>query len=754
MGKAFRNDAWAKVTGRAKYADDLKAHNMLHAVPVYSQKYIHAKITGFLGLEDAAACPGVVKVITAADVPGTPYFGQIEPDYAMLARDKIRCESDVIAVVVAHSRDQALHAAGLIEVQAQELPCIFDPAQALEDTDNLIHAQKGSNLINHHKIRRGKDIETALAECDHVLERSYHSAPIEHGYLEPESALCIPRADGVVEIHAGMQHPFSTRRFVAAMLGCTLSDVEIIGTPVGGGFGGKDDTIAIVCARTALAAVLCDRPVKMTYDREWSIKESYKRHPYTLDYRIGLKGTKIHAVQVRMIADGGAYTSVTPWVTWRSTVQCCGPYQVDNVFCDVLGVHTNNVFTGAFRGFGAPQVNFAVEQWVEECATLLDMDPIDFRRQNMVRQDCETITSQKLDNHVVSLEEVMDKALDLSGFLKKRRANSFGRLEGSNYGIGMAISYRGCSLGAEGMDFCSAIVNCQFDGSILLEVGIHENGQGAESAMMLILAEQLGVKLQRIRYNRPSTSHIPDGGTTVASRGTLMGGGALTNAVKNLKRVIATSLCETLDCRAEQVRFFDDRVYGADDNSYLTWEAAMKQMFLNCDYPFAFGSFQAPKVSWDEESGRGNAYFTWGYSCQIAEVEVDKNSGKVKLIGAYAVHDIGKAVNREMLEGQIGGGFTQGYGMAVMEDLGQKDGRIRNLNFNRYKMPRSTDVPDFQSIVVENHDPNSPTGAKGIGEPALEIAAAATINAIKAATGVGSNCYPVNMQFIKEGSIQ
>jgi len=744
MGKAWRNDAYSKVTGKAKYTDDLKVPAMLHAVPVYTDRYLHCKITAITGLEEASALPGVVRVITHSDVPGKIRFGQIDQDYAMFASDRIRCEGDVIALVVAENRETALKAAALIDVEGEELPVLLDPREAMEDKENLIHPGKGSNIINQHKIRRGKDIAEALAECDLVLERSYSTGHVEHAYMEPEGALCRKRGDGVMEIYGGMQHPFSTRRFVAALLGCSLNDVEVVGTPVGGGFGGKDDTEAIVCARTALAAELCGRPVKTIYQREWSIRESYKRHPYTLDYRIGLKDGKIHAVQAEIIADGGAYCSVTPWVTWRSTVQCCGPYQVDNVFCDTFGVHTNHVYTGAFRGFGAPQVNFCVEQWIEECAEALQMDPIEFRRRNMVQQDCETITSQKLDNHVVSLKQVMDRALEISDYASKKEKNSLGKNNEGYYGIGLAISYRGCSLGAEGMDFCSAIINCQFDGSILLEVGIHENGQGAEAAMVRLLEEELGVKRERIRYNRPSTSHIPDGGTTVASRGTLMGGGAVVNAVKNLKGVIARSLSENLGCSAEEILIENDQVTGGGRS--LTWEEAMHQMFLNTDYPYAFGSFQAPKVSWDEETGEGKAYFTWNYSCQIAEVWVDPERKKVQLTGAWAVHDIGRAVNREYLMGQIYGGFTQGYGMALMEDLQVKEGRIEAKNLNRYKIPRSTDCTDMVAEVLENADPNSPSGAKGIGEPALEIAAAATANALHNALGRRFTGYPINIK--------
>ncbi|MBN2626474.1 MAG: molybdopterin-dependent oxidoreductase, partial [Spirochaetales bacterium] len=334
----------------------------------------------------------------------------------------------------------------------------------------------------------------------------------------------------------------------------------------------------------------------------------------------------------------------------------------------------------------------------------------------------------------------------MSGFEEKRKQNGELLDDGSRYGIGMAISYRGCSLGAEGMDFCSAVINCQFDGSILLETGIHENGQGAETTMVMLLADELGVSRDRIRYNKPNTSHIPDGGTTVASRGTLMGGGAVVNGVENLKKIIARSLADSLECDSGEVTIHDDRVWGRTAEISISWEEAMHRMFLNTDYPYAFGSFQAPKVTWDEETGRGKAYFTWGYHCQIAEVAVNEETGRIQLLSACAVHDIGKTINPEGLRGQIYGGFAQGYGMAVMEDLAVKNGRTGNKSLNRYHIPRSTDLCDMEYSTVEYGDPNSPSGAKGIGEPALEIAAACTANAIAGATGKRYSAYPIKIK--------
>ncbi|MBU0509792.1 xanthine dehydrogenase family protein molybdopterin-binding subunit [bacterium] len=744
MNKAWRNDAVAKVTGRAKYTDDLKFVGMLHAVPVYTDR-VHARI---LRIEtgDAEKMEGVRGVLTAKDVPGSCRYGQIFRDFRMLADDKIRYHGDVIAVVVADTRAQAIAAAGKVYVLTEELPSVLDPRAAMAEDAILVHAEHGSNVVNHHKVRRG-DVERGWAEADVIFEREFQTQFVEHAYLEPESALCIPRPDGVMEVFGSMQHPFSTRRFVAAMLGVPLSEVEVRSVPMGGGFGGKDDTAAIVCARAALAARITGRPVKMTYEREWSIRESYKRHPYFVKYKMGItKDGLIRAAEIHIIADAGAYCSVTPWVTWRSTVQCCGPYEVPNVHCDVFGVYTNNVFTGAMRGFGSPQMNFVVEQMVEIAAEQIGLTGVEFRRRNMVKQGSVTITGQKLDGHVVSLPEVLDAVLAKSRYEEKLRKCSFGKSEADElYGIGLAMSYRGMSLGAEGMDFNSAIINVQFDGSILLEVGVHENGQGAESAMILLLAQELGVDPQRIRYRQPSTSNIPDGGTTVASRATLMGGGAVVNAARNLKRRIGELLASHLNCPPDDIRFENEHLLAPNGRS-LTFNEAVHELFLLQEYPYAFGTFKAPKVSWEEETGQGNAYFTWVYGCQCIELIVNRKTGKVKLLNAWAAHDVGRAVNPVMLLGQFYGGMAMGTGYGLFEEIRLKDGRVTNLNFNTYRIARANDMPEMTAIIVENPDPLSPSGAKGIGEPSNELMAPAIANAVYHATGQRHYRIPIRIE--------
>ncbi len=743
--KCWRNDAYAKVTGKAKFTDDLKVANALHAAPAYSD-FVHARIVSIDTREAEKVC-GVVRVLTAKDVPGVNRYGQIIRDFRIFADDKIRYHGDVVAVVVAETREIAVAAAELVKVKAEALPAVLDAEAAMRPGAPLVHEDHGTNIVNTHVIRRG-DVEAGFRHADFVIEEKFQTQTVEHAYMETEAAVCVPRpTDGVMEVHGSMQHPFSTRRFVAACLGVALAEVEVIGTPMGGGFGGKDDTAAIVCARTALAAKLLNRPVKMVYRRDWSMRESYKRHPYRVQYKMGVtKAGRITAVQCRIVADGGAYCSVTPWVTWRSTVQCCGPYVVENVHCDTFGVYTNNVVAGAMRGFGSPQMNFVIEQMVEMAAERAGISGIEFRRRNMVRQGSVTITGQKLDGHKVAMEEAIEAVLREIGYEKKlaKCAHGKGKSE-EQYGIGLAMSYRGVSLGAEGVDFCAAIINAQADGSILVEAGVHENGQGAESAMTLLLAEELGVDLNRIRYRRSSTSNIPDSGTTVALRGTIMGGGAVTLAARELKKKIAEAFCGELRCGPDEVRFKNNFIFGKTDGERIAFDEGMRQMWQKQRFPFAFGVFKAPRVTWDEQTGQGDAYFTWVYGCQAVELTVNKKTGKVKLLNAVAAHDVGRAVNAEMVRGQIYGGLAMSAGYALQEEVKSKEGRITTTNLNAYRIARSMDLPEMKAILIENRDPISPSGAKSIGEPANEILAPAIANAIFNATGRRHLATPIRL---------
>jgi CO/xanthine dehydrogenase Mo-binding subunit/aerobic-type carbon monoxide dehydrogenase small subunit (CoxS/CutS family) len=556
-----------------------------------------------------------------------------------------------------------------------------------------------------------------------------------------------------------MQHPFTARRFTAAATGLPLAKVRIVQTVLGGGFGGKDDTIAVICARAALLALRTGRPVRLVYTREQSVRESYKRHPFRMRYRVGLgRDGLFRALEMRLVADGGPYCSTTPFVSWRPTVQCTGPYRVPAVFAETIGAYTNGPLTGAMRGFGSPQINFAIESTIDECAHATGLDPVEFRRRNFFTQGHVTHTGQALDNHVVSLEQVLDVALERSRWAEKcpRASRGVPGPDGRLRGIGLACSYRGVSLGAEGNDFCSAVVAVQPDGSVLLDVGVSENGQGLRHAMTTILCGELGIAAERVRFLDTDTSRVPDGGPTVASRGTLVGGNAVIDAARGVRRILADTLAvagapfEGI-AGEDDLRFERGRVTAADGRS-LGWDEAVAACHARRTYLYALGTWRGPTVSWDEEAGRGKAYFTYVYGCNVAEVVVDPASGEVAVERLLGVHEVGKTIDRDGVRGQILGGLAMGLGFALHEALEvDAEGRIVSLNFDRYRIPKTTAMPALDWAIVENPDPAGPWGAKSLGEPVNELAAPAIANAVFAATGVRLARLPIRAEDVRAG---
>ena len=741
-----RADAIAKVTGKAKYAADLYVDKMLYAA-VRRSDYPHAKILS-VNTADAEAVAGVAAIMTAQDIPGSKTFGVVIPNQYFLADDRVRYLGDGIAIVAAETEEIARKAAALIQVEYEELPAIFDPDHALEPGAPIIHGD--DNLIVHHKVRHG-DISKGFEKADIVVQETFKTQMTEHAALEPEAALAIPEPDGGVTVHGSIQLPFSCRRAVAAALGLELSKVCIVRNTLGGSFGGKDEAASIVCARAALLAQKTGRPVKLVNTREESFIESYKRHPYRMRYKVGVKKDgKLTAWQSVIIADGGAYASMSPFVTWRSVVQASGPYEVPAVHTDVIAVYTNNTYTGAMRGFGSPQINFAIESMMDILAEKVGMDPLEFRLLNAFTNGSVTATGQRLDNHEVSIRETMKLATEAIGWKenRNRRKKQGGKLRG----VGMASSYRGVSLGAEGVDACGAVVSVQQDGSILVSCGIAENGQGAQSVLSQIAAETFGVSFERIKFLETDTDQIPDGGPTVASRGTIMGGNAVKAAAEKVRSIMSQVIAGKFKVAEESIYFVDGQVGNKDKT--ITFDKAVSECFASGKHLYGFGWHQAPQVDWDEETGQGNAYFTYVYGTQCAEVEVDPKTGKIEVKTIVAVHDVGRAVHPELLKGQILGGIAMGVGYALSEKVMLEDGRTVNPNFHKYKITRAADMPEVVIIPVENNDPSGPYGAKSIAEPATEITAPAIINAIYDATGVRITELPATPAIIREAFLK
>ncbi len=748
IGKSERRvDSWGKVTGRAKFADDYNVGHQLIG-KVLRSKHPHAKIVR-IDTSKARALPGIQAVLTAVDIPGSKVFGIVEKNQAILAEDRVRYLGDGVALIAATTKEIAEEALSLIDIEYELLPVVSDPEEALKPGSPIIHGNK--NEFVHHKVRKG-DIAKGFTEADFVLERKFKTQFIEHSYIEPEAVLAEPNEQDGVKITGSVQNLFSSRRSVAAALNLPLNKVQIVQATLGGSFGGKDEAMTSMCCRAALLALKTGKPVKMVNTREESMLESYKRHPYVLYYKWGAKKDgSITAMEARIIADGGAYASMSQFVTWRSVVQATGPYYCDNVKTDVYAAYTNNNYTGAMRGFGSPQVNFAIESMMDELAEKVGVSPLDIRLKNGFEKGAVTATGQKL-NHVVSLKEVLTKAAEAIDFKKKWKSYRRSQVGEKKHGVGLACSYRGVSLGAEGADAAETIVSVQTDGSVIVSSGVTDMGQGAQTQMSQIVAEVLGTSMDRIQFLNTNTSRVADSGPTVASRGTIMGGSAAKNAAEQVRKTLLAVGSSMLNVKGSKLDLRNNYLVNLKNGRRLASFSELATECFNKGKPMiGLGWHKSLKTTWDEERGQGEAYFTFVYGANAAEVEVDTETGKVDVKDFASVHDVGKAINRAMVVGQMCGGVAMGLGYGLLEEFEFERGVPKQLNFDEYLIPTSMDVPRIKTIIVENEDATGPFGAKSVGEPTNEIAAPAIVNAIFNATGKRIYEIPANLERVLLG---
>lgn len=745
--RVIRIDGAEKASGKAIYGDDIRLPGLLYAACRYSDipagKIINLDISALAGIA------GVKAVATFSDIPGQGRLGPIRQDQYALVDREIYYHGDVLAVVAAENKKQALEATQSIKVEYEPYEPVCDPAIALLPSTRLIHPEFKSNLVVHYPLIKG-DIERGFAKSDQILEREYRTGFVEHAYLEPESVVAVP--DPVTagfKIFGSIQNPYTTRRAVAEFMGLRLNQINVCGSTLGGSFGGKDDIVNMMACRVALLARMTGKPVKLTNTRENSIRESYKRHPYIMKYKTGFtRDGRIKAMQIDILADSGAYSSQSFFVTWRSVVQATGPYEIENVKTDIRAVYTNNCYTAAFRGFGSPQVIFAQESLMDEIAELCSLSPLEIRQINGYRQGSITASGQVLQDHRVSLLQVMEEAAVKADFQNKYK--KFRQLNSENprfrYGIGLACSFRGCALGAEGTDATSAIVSVQADGSVYVIAGLNENGQGLRTTFCQIAAEVLGIPLPRIVFVEPQTATIADGGPTVASRSTLMGGNAVKVAAEKVRETMFSVIKNLLDADSLSDTIWQKETITGPDGKQLKFREAVEISLKAGSNLSAYGWYNAPKVDWQEDTGQGNAYFTYVYGCQIAELKVDVYTGKIQVEKITAAHDAGRVINRIGAEGQIYGGVLQGLGYALMEDLNSRNGEIKAVNFDEYLLPTCQDAVAIDPILIENPDQYGPFGAKSLGEPTLELTAAAINNAFCLATGKRSYRIPLTLE--------
>ena len=708
-----RPDALGKVTGAASYPGDLVRPGMLHLKVVFAHRP-HAQI---ISIDTAAALAhsGVVAVLTAADVPFNGY-GLIESDQPALCGDKVRFEGDKVALVVAESKAAAAAGAKLVAVTYADLPAVTDPRTAMAPGAPLVHEAHGTNILFHMPIRKG-DTAKALAEADVVLEDEFATTWQEHAFLQPEAGVAYLDEQGRVVIETAGQWLHEDRRQIAALLDLPEEQVVIRYAAIGGAFGGREDLS--IQHLLALAAWKLRRPVALVWSREESMIAHHKRHPFIVRCKWGARrdGT-ITALEAELIGDGGAYASTSAEVTKVATLFANGCYAIDNISVDGYALYTNNITCGAFRGFGAPQAQFAAEIMVTRLAHTLGIDPIEFRRRNLYREGSLESTQQPLPPGVSVLEclercveEAQARGLGVRGWGLEADDPDPQPLTPNPHlrrGVGIACGIKNIGYSFGYPEQSTATVEL-FGGSTPehahIRIGAAEVGQGAHLALRQIAAETLKLPLDKVVMITNDSGDAPNAGSASASRMTLMGGRAVHDAsLMALKR----------------------------------WEDEDRPASATVQY-------RPPATTpLDPVTGAGRPNYCYGYAAQAVEVEVNMLTGQVRVLQIISVHDVGKAINRQQVEGQIEGCLAQALGYALLENFQMRDGKILTPFFSTYLLPTAMDMPTkIVPVILELADLNGPYGARGVAEMALVPLAPAIAMAIHNATGAWLNQQPM-----------
>jgi CO/xanthine dehydrogenase Mo-binding subunit len=732
-----RTDALLKVTGKLKYGADYEQKGFLHG-KILRSPLPHALIRS-IRTEKAKALPGVAAVLTARDVPGRNGFGAIIPDQPVICGDKVRYVGDAVALVAAETERIAHEALRLIEVEYESLPAVLDPREALREDAPKIH-EKG-NLLSYNKLRKG-DLSTGWAEADVIIERTYQVPFLEHAYIEPDVTMAVPQADGTMLVEGPMQAPFTTRRNLAAVLGMPINQVRVRQVPMGGGFGGKEDSPIDIGCRAAVLARHTGRPVRLALEREEITIQTCKRHPMIMTIKVGArKDGTLTALAGTIYDEQGAYASLGPVIPpaggshIHSMIMMPGPYEIPHVSVDAYLCYTNHPYGGAMRGFGAPQVHIAHEQIMDELALELKIDPLEIRRKNAFKLGSATATGQILDQSV-GLRETLEACA--GEFDWERRSRETGYIDPEKTkrrGVGVGMGWYRTSIGTAG-DGCGANVYVHEDGSVLLFTGITEMGQGSYTVLPQICAEELGICLDQVRLVQPDTQMVPESGPTVGSRSTTLMGNAIIQAARQVKESILEAASEMLLVPVGRLEAREGRICDREKpERVLLFREAVARAMSRGKRLIGQGWWTPPTATLDPETGQGNPYFVYTYSTHMAEVVVDVETGEVEVTGYVAAFDVGKAINPQSVEGQIEGGVAMGLGYALMEEVVLKNGVPQNLSLQNYLIPTILDVPRIKSIILEMPNAHGPYGAKGIGEMPNIPATPAILNAIANACG-------------------
>ncbi len=727
-------DALEKALGEVGYGADLPHREAFYLKVIRSPKP-HAKIVR-IEMDEALRIPGVERIFTAKDIPGKNLIGTITKDQPILAFDRVRYIGDPVALVAARTEEAAEEAAKKIVVVYEDLTSIHRPEDALQPYAPMIH-DRGNLLLEFHVIKG--DVQKGFKQAEVIVEETYTTTWVDHAYLEPDAGISFLDERGRITVSCPTQNVHYDQKEVASVLSLPLDRVRIIQCATGGGFGGRLD-ITVQCL-LALAVFHLKRPAKIVYSREEVFQVTSKRHPLKIRYRSGAKknGT-LTAVEVDILGDTGAYASYGSTVAIRSAVHATGPYHVPHVRVKSQMVYTNNSWSGAMRGFGIPQMAFAHESQMDVLAKALGMDPIEIRLKNCLRIGSDTATSQTLMASV-GIEETLRKVKewrDCSGLSKKDREKPFVKK-----GIGVGSMWYG--IGNTGIANPSAAqMEIDPNGEVRLFTGVADIGQGSDTVLLQIASEALGIPLNEIHLIRADTDLTTDAGATSASRQTYISGNAILKASKNLKLGAIKEASQLLNIDERDLFYEEGKI---KSRTCLTTSIPVTEVARKCGRILrGEGHFDPETTRLDPKTGQGSPYATYAFATHLAEVEVDTETGRVKVNRVVASHDVGKTIHPKNVIGQIMGGVAMGTGFALMEEFVPE----KTTSFVNYLIPTSKDVPEVIPILVEHEEPTGPFGAKGVGEPALIPSAPAILNAIADAVGERIYHLPANLERVLE----
>jgi CO/xanthine dehydrogenase Mo-binding subunit len=728
IGKSVKRiDAFGKVTGETLYPGDVNLSNQVYMKILFAN-HPHALIRS-IDISRAESFDGVIAVYTAKDVPVNEY-GLIMPDQPVLCgpgssklfADRVRFVGDQVAIVIGETEEIAARGRDLIKVDYEDLSVVTNPVHAMEGDTFQLHPDRDSNIFCHYRIRKGvyeddESGENVFDNADVIIEGEYRTPAQEHAYLQPEAGIGYLDEEGRITVQVAGQWTHEDQEQIAHALGLPLDRVRVIYPAIGGAFGGREDMsvqIVLALAVWRLHERGIDRPVKVIWSREESIIGHHKRHPYVIRTRWGATSEgKLLAAQAEVIADGGAYAYTSTKVLGNATLMCTGPYDIPNIKVDGYAVYTNNIPGGAFRGFGGPQGAFAAETQMNRLAEELGIDPVDLRLKNVLREGSLLSVGTPLPKGV-SMPQVIEKCaaeVKLSPMHQEEIIKPHIRR-----GTGFACAFKNVGFSFGFPEQCWATV--ELHGSMEIERAIVHHagadvGQGAHTIMAQMAADSLNISLEKIELVVSDTAYTDDSGSVSASRMTFMAGNS---------------------------------IIGACGLALENWKQEDRPAMATYQY------IPPSTTPYDPQTGKSEPNFAYGYVAQAATVEVDTETGHVRILDVISADDVGKAVNPQQVQGQIEGAVVQAAGYTILEDFVQKEGYVQTQHLSTYLIPSILDIPDdVHSLILEYPDPIGPWGARGMAEMPFLPLAPAVIAAVHDATGVWFHEFPLTPERILVG---